>query len=72
MTDKEYMVSIGKAAKSWRKTLGVSQTEFGARIGYGMNNISAFERGSNNSATILLAYMRWGFNPLEVEYGKYQ
>ena len=58
---------IGRAAGYWRRKNGVKQIEVAFEVGTSLTNISAFERGMNDSATILLWYVLHGFDPLESE-----
>ena len=58
---------IGRAAGYWRREIGVKQLEIATELGTSLTNISAFERGANDSAIILLWYLLNGFDPLESE-----
>lgn len=52
--------------KAWRIAAGLSQEEVGFRTGYSQRTISDFERGRNDSAT-LLAYYRDELQPIAEE-----
>lgn len=58
---------IGRAAGDWRRENGMTQLDIAIELGTTFTNISAFERGRNDSATILLWYILHGFDPLESE-----
>lgn len=59
--------TIGHAAGEWRREHGITQLYIAIELGTTFTNISAFERGVNDSATILLWYVLHGFDPLESE-----
>lgn len=58
---------IGRAAGDWRREHGIKQLDIAIELDTTFSNISAFERGTNDSATILLWYLLHGFDPLESE-----
>lgn len=59
--------TIGRAAGEWRREKGITQLDIAIELGTTFTNISAFERGMNDSAMILLWYVLHGFDPLESE-----
>ena len=59
--------TIGRAAGDWRREKGITQLDIAIELETTFTNISAFERGMNDSATILLWYVLHGFDPLESE-----
>lgn len=59
--------TIGNAAGEWRRKNEITQLYIAIELGTTFTNISAFERGMNDSATILLWYVLHGFDPLESE-----
>lgn len=59
--------TIGHAASEWRREHGIRQLDIAIELGTTFTNISAFERGKNDSANILLWYILHGFDPLESE-----
>ena len=59
--------TIGSAAGDWRREKGITQLDIAIELGTTFTNISAFERGVNDSAMILLWYVLHGFDPLESE-----
>lgn len=59
--------TIGRAAGDWRREKGITQLDIDIELGTTFTNISAFERGVNDSAMILLWYVLHGFDPLESE-----
>ena len=64
---KHTLKTIGRAAGYWRREIGIKQLDIAIELGTSLTNISAFERGANDSATILLWYVLHGFDPLESE-----
>lgn len=58
---------IGRAASNWRRENGITQLDVAIELETTFTNISAFERGANDSAMILLWYVLHGFDPLESE-----
>lgn len=58
---------IGSAAADWRRKHEIRQLDIAIEVGTTFTNISAFENGKNDSATILLWYVLHGFDPLESE-----
>lgn len=52
---------VGKACRAWRIYCGIRLREVARDTGYSENNIWNFEKGKNNSAVILLWYMKHGF-----------
>lgn len=62
---------IGIACQRFRKrSLKLTQSEFGKMIGYSDKTISAFERGRVNNAKLLCSYIELGFDIRSVSYGK--
>lgn len=59
--------TIGRAAGDWRRERGITQLDIAIELGTTFTNISAFERGINDSAMILSWYLLHGFDPLESE-----
>ena len=59
--------TIGSAAGKWRREHGITQLDIAIELDTTFTNISSFERGVNDSATILLWYVLHGFDPLECE-----
>lgn len=53
---------MGKACRIWRVQMGIRLREVARGTGYSENNIWNFEKGRNNSATILFWYLLNGFN----------
>ena len=62
---KHTLKTIGRAAGDWRREKGIKQIEIAIELGTTLTNISAFERGFNDSAIIFLWYVLHGFDPLE-------
>lgn len=59
--------ALGMACGEFRRIyLQVSQAAIAHELGCTSSNISLFECGKNDSAMILLWYIRHGFNPEEV------
>lgn len=57
------MLKLGRICKTYRKyTLKTSQREVAGDIGVTGQNVSAFERGKNNNAKILLWYIERGLD----------
>lgn len=57
------MQKLGRMCKTYRKhTLKTSQCEVAKDIGVTGQNVSAFERGKNNNARILLWYIERGMD----------
>ena len=66
--NKRYALkTIGRAAGDWRREKGITQLDIAIELGTSFTNISAFERGVNDSAMIFLWYVLHGFDPLESE-----
>lgn len=64
------MRRLGAMCKQYRKyTLKVSQRELAGDIGVTGQNVSAFERGRNNNARILLWYIEHGIDIANVIRG---
>ena len=62
---RETLTTIGVAAGNWRRNLHIRQQTIADDVGTSFSNISAFERGLNDSAVILTWYLIHGFDPLE-------
>lgn len=58
---------IGRVAGEWRREHEITQLDIANELGTTFTNISSFEHGKNDSATILLWYVLHGFDPLESE-----
>lgn len=63
--------SIGKACKSYRRSLGYTQIDVANETGYTQQNISRFEKGTNDNSLILMWYVRHGMVIEDFERGKY-
>ena len=64
------MRRLGVMCKNYRKyTLKVSQRKLACDIGVTGQNVSAFERGKNNNARILLWYIEHGMDIVNVIRG---
>lgn len=55
------LLSIGKACKDYRTSLGILQSEVAHDTGYSIENVSKFENGNNNNMKIFLWYLHKGF-----------
>lgn len=56
---------IGRACAKWRRGEGISQLKVACDLGMSMENVSAFERGINDSVYIFAWYLSKGFDPHE-------
>ena len=56
------MKRIGAACRTLRESLKLKQSDVGQMIGCSKENISAFENGRNNNATILAWYITHGLD----------
>ena len=62
MSSKEYLESIGFACMLLRMKLNMTQREVAENLDLSPSSISRFENGENDSATILLWYIRHGLD----------
>lgn len=62
---KRILKTVGRAAARWRRAHGLYQITIAEQLGMCFSNISAFERGENDSALILEWYILNGFDPME-------
>ena len=53
---RELLKILGKKCRLIRKSLHISQQEFGKKAGFSQANISSFERGYRDSVYILREY----------------
>lgn len=67
------LIEIGSTCKAFREKLNITQLQVAAELNCSKENISAFETGRNNSATIFAWYVehglfldRIGFAPDEI------
>lgn len=58
---RQKLLRIGKACKNIRISKGYTQQQVGEEVGEPATNISAFEGGRNNSAIILMWYVKNGY-----------
>ena len=58
---------IGRACQEWRRKQGYTQLDVALQLEMSPENVSAFERGLNDSSFILTWYLLNGFDPLESE-----
>lgn len=56
------VIDLGKACRHVRKRLHITQMEVAKELSYSISSISAFERGENNNAIILVWYVLHGFD----------
>ena len=61
--------TLGKICQEFRRTHGLSQTKAAFDTHYSIENISAFERGRNDNARILLWYIAHGLTVDELKRG---
>lgn len=64
---RDTLTTIGASAGNWRRSQHIRQQTIANDVGTSFSNISAFERGLNDSACILTWYLIHGFDPLEDE-----
>ncbi len=57
MTD---LTKIGKKCRNFRKSIRKTQKDVANELNYSVASVSAFERGCNNNAIILLWYIEKG------------
>ena len=60
---------IGEACRRWRVQHGYTQDHIAQELHYTQTNISRFENGSNDNMTILLWYIKHGFDPIAEVFG---
>lgn len=60
MTMARHDDSIGRKCAAFRRMLGITQEQVARDVGCSRSNISAFERGRTDSATIFLWYIKAG------------
>lgn len=58
----EYLTLIGQECKAFRESLGVPRKLVAEDLGCVVQNIYSFEKGTNNSALILLWYLSNGLD----------
>ena len=56
----DYMIPVGRACKRFRRFMGYTQENVAHDLDLTGNTISVFEQGGNNSARILLWYIKKG------------
>lgn len=61
------LIKLGAKCRDLRESLGYIQSDVAEEVGYSKENISAFETGRNNNATILLWYVEHGLKCEGVE-----
>lgn len=59
---RNFLRLIGARCKKFRLLRGITQKEVASECGCHNTNVSAFERGENDSATILLWYLLNGMS----------
>lgn len=58
MKRDEVLSRVGKICKAARRREGFSQLDAALDTGYCLTNVSGFERGVNNNATVFMWYLR--------------
>lgn len=58
MKRDEVLARVGKICKAARRREGFSQLDAALDTGYCLTNVSSFERGVNNNATVFMWYLR--------------
>lgn len=64
---KNLLKLVGARCKRFRLEMGHTQKEVAKECGCHNTNVSAFERGENDSATLLLWYVLHGFDATKGE-----
>ena len=54
------LVEVGRTCKEYRESINLYQYDVAKDVGCSKENVSAFERGKNNNASILLWYIAKG------------
>lgn len=58
MKREEVLVRVGQICKAARRREGYSQMDAALDAGYCLSNVSSFERGLNNNASVFMWYLR--------------
>ena len=59
--------TIGTNCKAFREKIGYLQSDVAKQTGYSKENVSAFENGRNNNATIYNWYVQMGLYDETIE-----
>lgn len=54
------LVAVGRTCQEFRESINLYQYDVARDLGCSKENVSAFERGKNNNASILLWYIAQG------------
>lgn len=64
------LASLGEYCRMTRKNKGLTQDDVAQDTGFTQQNISAFERGENNNAMLLLWYIKYGLMDVLKKWGE--
>lgn len=58
--------NLTKLCQQFRRDIGKTQTDVAMEVGCGLSNISAFERGLNDSMVIFCWYLKHGLPYVDI------